>query len=264
VPKLSHLRNWYPWFEQARLKGNEMWFYICCHPMGTFMNRFLDCPLGKVRLLHWLNYRYELSGYLHWGWNHWQATRSGCRPRACRRGYARRLSGAVRPLNSVRWEVQRDSLEDYEYLWLLEQRQRQAAERLGKAAESFDPRARGMEMTRQMVRSFTDYERDTERLKAQRTRLAREIEQAAQEPSMLLETLPPEDMVLVPGPIVMEVRGLTHPDAKAIVNGKPAVVEPDGTFRRQVFMGPGKQTITVDLEHGGKKKQVVRQFAIEQ
>lgn len=56
-------------FEDLRDKGHELWFYTCCYPNGHFLNRFLDMPLIRTRLLHWANRKYHLTGYLHWGLN---------------------------------------------------------------------------------------------------------------------------------------------------------------------------------------------------
>jgi len=57
-------------FENLRDERNELWFYTCNMPGGKFLNRYLDSPLLHPRLLHWGNYRYNLTGYLHWGFNH--------------------------------------------------------------------------------------------------------------------------------------------------------------------------------------------------
>jgi hypothetical protein len=53
----------------AREGGGEFWFYTCCGPRGPAMNRFLDFPLIRTRLLHWVNYLEGATGYLHWGLN---------------------------------------------------------------------------------------------------------------------------------------------------------------------------------------------------
>jgi len=52
-------------------EGRERWMYTCCGPQGNFANRFLQLPLLKTRLLHWINYKYGECGYLHWGFNYW-------------------------------------------------------------------------------------------------------------------------------------------------------------------------------------------------
>ena len=47
------------------------WFYTCIGPQGRHLNRFIDLPLIKVRLLHWFNFRHGFTGFLHWGGNYW-------------------------------------------------------------------------------------------------------------------------------------------------------------------------------------------------
>jgi len=42
---------------EAHLKrGGKAWFYTCVAPQGRYLNRFIDQPLLKTRLLHWLNF----------------------------------------------------------------------------------------------------------------------------------------------------------------------------------------------------------------
>ena len=52
--------------------GVEVWYYTCCCPRGRWLNRFLDFPLLRTRLLHWYNYITHTTGYLHWGLNHYR------------------------------------------------------------------------------------------------------------------------------------------------------------------------------------------------
>ncbi|MCW5981629.1 MAG: DUF4091 domain-containing protein [Bryobacteraceae bacterium] len=51
--------------------GGELWFYTCLSPRGRYPNRFIDTALLKTRILHWMNFKYDFRGYLHWGGNHW-------------------------------------------------------------------------------------------------------------------------------------------------------------------------------------------------
>jgi hypothetical protein len=60
-------------FESFRGKGDELWHYVCCGPRSDgYINRFMDYPLLATRYLHWGNFKYNLSGYLHWAANVWQ------------------------------------------------------------------------------------------------------------------------------------------------------------------------------------------------
>lgn len=55
-----------------RAVGNQVqWMYTCMQPQGNFANRFIRIPLIKTRIIHWVNYLYNASGYLHWGLNYW-------------------------------------------------------------------------------------------------------------------------------------------------------------------------------------------------
>lgn len=51
--------------------GHAVWYYTCLYPNGRYLNRFIDFPLVKTRLLPWLDFRYGLTGFLHWGGNDW-------------------------------------------------------------------------------------------------------------------------------------------------------------------------------------------------
>lgn len=55
--------------EAYRRCGVEVWYYTCCGPRGPWLNRLLDFPLIRTRLLHWYNYITQTTGYLHWGLN---------------------------------------------------------------------------------------------------------------------------------------------------------------------------------------------------
>lgn len=263
VPKLNHLRNWYPFYDAARRDGYELWFYVCCHPTGRFMNRFLDSPLIKPRLLHWLPYRYNLAGYLHWGWNHWKGDPFGTPPPNLPPGDTHVIyPGPDGPLDSLRWEAERDGLEDYEYLWLLEARTRENLTALG-ATEAFDPAARSRSWCRRIVRDFTDYERDPAALQAVREAMAREIETSAAEPLLVWETLPSEDVPLVPAPIVVELFGVTRPGATVTVNGRAVSVGANGRFHAGASMGGERPAIRVEATLDGKTRSEERVFRID-
>ena len=71
VPVLGSFDALLPLMRTHVEKGGEGWFYTCIFPQGRHLNRFIDYPLLKVRLLHWFNFRHNLTGFLHWGGNHW-------------------------------------------------------------------------------------------------------------------------------------------------------------------------------------------------
>jgi Domain of unknown function (DUF4091) len=71
VPKLGTFDEGLGAIAAHKARGGQSWYYICLDPRGKYLNRFIDYPTLKVRLLPWVNYRYGLTGYLHWGGNFW-------------------------------------------------------------------------------------------------------------------------------------------------------------------------------------------------
>ena len=114
-------------------------------------------------MLHWLNYRFELTRYLHWGANSWgtnpyEITELGLDVGAPTSGalppgdafitYPSRSANSI--LSSIRLEAMREGIEDYELL---------------KALSVRDPR-RAADLARRIVPSFTRYARDVSEFRA--------------------------------------------------------------------------------------------------
>ncbi len=132
VPQLNFLRDDFAFYQEQQRKGKEVWFYTCLAPQGNFANRFVELPLLQTRLLHWINYRFGITGYLHWGYNCW-----GCSP--WNKDPYGDVSGIIevscnvlpggdthivypdymRLNSSIRLEAMRDGICDYELLQML-------------------------------------------------------------------------------------------------------------------------------------------------
>jgi hypothetical protein len=116
--------------------GIPHWVYYCMGPRGPYLNRFLDTPLATIRMSGWLFYRHRALGFLHWGYNYWyvmdlsfnEKTQvlvnpflDGANPSASGAGspYGDHFvvyPGPDGPLDSIRWEVFAESLQDYALL----------------------------------------------------------------------------------------------------------------------------------------------------
>jgi len=265
VPKLSHLNLWYPRFQQVQRAGAELWFYTCCHPTGRYPNRFLDQSLLKVRVLHWLNYLYDLQGYLHWGLNQFGTdqpyTQEGISKNLPLGDRAIAYPGKNGLVGSLRFSAQRDGIEDFEYLWVLEKELAKIKRKVGKEAFWLDPRQRPLELCRRVIWSFHDYTRDRKVLLETRRLIAEEIESLRTQPLLVVQTSPPEGTVIPAGPRHVIVRGLAPPGAGVTVNGKPIInVRPSGYFLQAQFLSDNQTTITVTVEHEGKKRTSRRTF----
>ena len=119
--------------------GDEVWFYTCCQagrPLSATASS--TCRFMRTRMLFWGNYKYDLTGYLHWGLNHWNIRAAEpVRGYLCQRAARIRagLSGdthIVYPLGggaigSMRAEMTRGGTEDYELLRHLSQTQPERA-----------------------------------------------------------------------------------------------------------------------------------------
>jgi len=154
VPQLGRFDNQMELIRDRIQSGHNVWFYTCLFPNKRYLNRLIDYPLLKVRLLHWLNFRYNFTGFLHWGWNYWtpepvkdtqpviDANTQLLPPGDAFIVYPDRAGKSV--FSSIRLEAMREGIEDYELLRVLKQTNPAAAEQLSQAA----------------ITSFTEYVRD--------------------------------------------------------------------------------------------------------
>ena len=140
-------------YEKHRLHGDQIWCYTCCVPGGHFMNRLLDFPLLRTRLLAWGCAKYNLGGYLHWALNNWLPDKSPFE-QTIKRGEPNDLPAGDRyiiypgpdgPWSSMRYEAQREGWEDHSLLMM-------AREKL--SPEQFN------ELISRTVRSFSDFTED--------------------------------------------------------------------------------------------------------
>jgi glycosyl hydrolase family 123 len=154
VPQLGRFDQQMDLLRQRIQQGREVWFYTCLFPNQRYLNRLIDYPLLKVRLLHWFNFRYNFSGYLHWGWNYWSPEPTNdtqpvidnntelLPPGDAFIVYPDRARQSV--FSSIRLEAMREGIEDYELLTKLRVTNAGEADRIAGAA----------------IATFTDYVRN--------------------------------------------------------------------------------------------------------
>ncbi len=104
------------------------WVYYCCSPKGPWLNRFMDTPLPKIRMAGILFYRFRAEGFLHWGFNYWHKMEkeeigdpwhdasNGDWPGIPYGDPFMIYPGPDGPIDSLRWEVFSDALQDYAIL----------------------------------------------------------------------------------------------------------------------------------------------------
>ena len=47
----------------------NQWMYYCCHPELVYTNSFIALPSPRTRALGYQLYKYNIKGFLHWGYN---------------------------------------------------------------------------------------------------------------------------------------------------------------------------------------------------
>ncbi len=112
-------------FDQA---GCPHWVYFCCGPRGEWLQRLFDTPLPKIRMAGWLFYKLKAKGFLHWGHNYWykfctgeildpfQDGSTGFWPGMPYGDAFVVYPGPDGPIDSIRWEVLAESMQDYALL----------------------------------------------------------------------------------------------------------------------------------------------------
>ncbi len=154
VPQLGRFDDAMDVLEQRIQSDHPVWYYTCLYPQKRYINRLMDFPLIKTRLLPWLDFRYGFTGFLHWGGNFWTPKPMLDTQPVIDNNTELLPSGDAFIYypnreqmtfdSSIRMETFLAGVEDYELLHQLKASNPTEADRLAKAA----------------ISSFTDYVRD--------------------------------------------------------------------------------------------------------
>ncbi|MCK9266805.1 DUF4091 domain-containing protein [bacterium] len=175
--------------EKSGISKDQIWFYYCCEPTGPWPNRFIDLPLIRLRIFTWLAFKYNIKGFLHWGLNHWDwhppyyredpynpydnTTGGSLQAGDSFVIYPPRMpSQSHEPVDSIRWEIIRKAMEDYEYLYLLRDLMQK-----GKGSEKDREEGKSLmkEFNEKIVPDFTGHTRDVKYLEDFRLRVGKTI-----------------------------------------------------------------------------------------
>jgi len=127
IPASNHIE---PFVERGVKK---LWTYYCVSQWKGVSNRFYCMPSARNRILGAQLYRYDLAGFLQWGFNFWYSQFSTRALDPFRETDAGGnfpagdaylvYPGPEGPIDSIRGEVFREALQDQRALQLLEKRQ---------------------------------------------------------------------------------------------------------------------------------------------
>ena len=196
--------------EQRRRHGEKFWWYICTGPKAPYCTLFIDHPGTELRVWLWQSWKRKINGILVWQTNYWTSSAAYPDrehpqnpyqdPMGWRSGYST-PKGAKKPwgngdgrfiyppesaadahptepvlegpVESIRWEMLRDGIEDYEYLAILS--------RLLKAKkDKLTPQQRKkyialLEVPESITTDMTTFTKDPAPIEARRDRIARAI-----------------------------------------------------------------------------------------
>ncbi len=180
--------------KERQALGETVWWYVCCGPHHPYPNNFIDHPAINHRIRFWMIQKYGTNGSLYWSVTYWRQnpwkTAMSYSPQGGTwgNGDGRLLYPPTKdkpekpmvcgPVNSIRFEMLREGLEDREYFWILSQviaRLKNKGD--SSLAELIARGERTMGVVDKLVRSLTDYEKDPKKLYEARENLARTIAQ---------------------------------------------------------------------------------------
>ncbi|MBN1506482.1 MAG: DUF4091 domain-containing protein [Sedimentisphaerales bacterium] len=196
--------------EQRRALGEKFWWYVCTGPKAPYCTLFIDHPATELRVWLWQTWQRKIAGILVWetsywtssaaypdadhpqnpyedpmGWTSGYSTPAGRKrpwgngdgrfiypPLAAADGHpsAPVLEG---PVDSIRWEMLRDGIEDYEYLATLRRLIDAKASNLSEAQRR--EYASLLDVPAQITQDMTTFTKDPAPIEARRGRVARAI-----------------------------------------------------------------------------------------
>ncbi len=192
---------------ERRAEGDIFWWYICCGPKAPYATLFIDHPATELRVWLWQTWKRRIDGLLIWQTNYWTSdvaypdagrpqnpyqdpmgwvtgysTPSGLRipwgngdgrfiypPEAAADGCPAQPV-LDDPVDSIRFEMLRDGIEDFEYMAMLD--------RLARAIPEPEraPYATLLVVPDAVSRDLTHFTKDPAPIEAHREAVARAIE----------------------------------------------------------------------------------------
>jgi len=196
-----------------RARGERFWWYVCCGPKAPYCTLFIDHPATELRVWLWQTWQRDISGILVWSTNYWTSRAAFPDPAHPQNPYedpmgyvsgystppgTKRywgngdgrfvyppLSAALPglsgpepvvepPVASIRLEMLREGIEDYEMLYLLRELLEKHGEKLtAQQRMSFEAL---LEVPPEITREMTVFTTDPAPICQRRRRVAEAIE----------------------------------------------------------------------------------------
>ncbi|GIP35380.1 DUF4091 domain-containing protein [Paenibacillus sp. J2TS4] len=264
----------YDFARERQAAGEEIWWYTSVFPKHPFPSYHLDDDLVGARLLPWVQHDYGVEGTLYWATTQFQKYDAAQKKYVSRDVWTDPLAfpgangdgylfypgtelGIDGPIGTIRLEVLRESMEDYEYLWHYEQRLHEIAAKLG-IEDTFSYRDAIRPFYDRLYENIKTFEENPELVMQVRREIAREI--AAP------ETIPV--LVAVESTTVgsRTVTVYAAQDSQVTLNGTPMPLTKQETghdqFSQTLALEPGLHNIDIVVTQDGVTKQVHRELAV--
>ena len=199
--------------EQRRAQGETFWWYICTGPKAPYCTLFIDHPGTELRVWLWQTWQRKIAGILVWQTNYWTSSAAYPDepqnpyedPMGWRSGYST-PAGEKRPwgngdgrfiypplaaadakpeqpvlegpVDSIRWEMLRDGIEDYEYFVILRDLIEAKSDRLSAAQKA--EYVALLEVPEAVTKDMTTFTTDPAPLEQHRHRVAQAISKLSQ------------------------------------------------------------------------------------
>jgi hypothetical protein len=162
--------------------GKEIWMYVSGPGGKGSPNLAIDFDSIDYRIIPWLCWKYDIKGFLYWSVNWWPFVdpfKSAMNTKWEQNGNGLMYyPGEDGPIASLRLEVFRDGIEDYEYLYLLAERIRQIEDRnLSASGPELIKKAKELlAIDKSIISSPFSFTKDSRTLTGRRRDIAEAIE----------------------------------------------------------------------------------------
>jgi hypothetical protein len=210
TPEYNHDRA-----EARRAEGERFWWYVCTGPKEPYCTLFLDHPAVELRVWLWQTWQRRINGILVWETNYWTSTPAYPDPNHPQNPYEDTMSwtegydtpvgtrlpwgnGDGRfiyppeaaadghpdapvldgPVDSIRWEMLRDGIEDYEYLVILKRLIDERSDKL--TPEKRQEYTALLTVPETITADMTLFTKDPRPIEQRRDAIARAIEELSQ------------------------------------------------------------------------------------
>jgi hypothetical protein len=206
TPNYDHARA-----EERRKAGEHFWWYVCCGPKAPYATLFIDHPATELRVWLWQTWQRRIDGILVWQTNYWTSPSAypdrdhpqnpyedpmgwvsgGAKDKGVRQPWGNgdgrfiyppeAAAGASPaapvldgPVDSIRWEMLRDGVEDYEYLAILRGLLASRGQKLSAADRA--KYAALLEVPEEITKDMTTFTKAPAPIERRRETIARAIE----------------------------------------------------------------------------------------